>query len=80
MFDLGLYIPTLLSFDPVTKTVSFNMPELYAMEYFEQIPYSLEPHILGSEAIIYYYGEDDTYLSKVLKLNEDYIAAGSLRV
>ncbi len=79
MFDLGrLYIPTLLSFDPVTKTVSFNIPELYSKEYLEQVPYSLELNILGSDAIIYYYGEDDTYLSQVLELDEDFIAAGSL--
>lgn len=79
MFDLGrLYIPTWLSFNSFTKTVSFNMPELYSKEYFEQVPYSLELNILGSDAIIYYYGEDDTYLSQVLDLDEDFIAAGSL--
>ena len=79
MFDLGrLYIPTMLSFDPVTKMVSFNIPELYSKEYLEQVPYSLELNILGSYIIIYYYGEDNTYLSQVLDLDEDFIAAGSL--
>lgn len=62
----------------LTKTVSFNIPELYSKEYLKQVPYSLELNILGADAIIYYYGEDDTYLSQVLDLDEDFITAGSL--
>ena len=79
MFDLGkLYIPTILSFDPSSKTISFTLPEFFTKEHFEHVQYSLELNILGSDAVIYYYGEDDTYLSQVLDLEEEYIAAGSL--
>ncbi|MCM4156737.1 hypothetical protein [Gramella sp. AN32] len=79
MFELGkLYIPTQLVFDPVTKTISFRMSEIYSEAYFDKIQYSLELKILGSEVVISYYGEDDTYLFQVLNLDEDCIACGSL--
>ena len=53
MFDLGkLYIPTILSFDPSSKTISFTLPEFFTKEHFEHVQYSLELNILGSDAII----------------------------
>ena len=79
MIDLGkLYIPAQLAYSPVTKTVSFKIPETHSKGYFVKVEYSLEVKILGSDVEINYYGEDDTYLSEVLDLDEDYIVSGSL--
>lgn len=80
MFTLGqLYIPAQLVLSPVTKTISFKVPETYSKGYFVKVEYSLEIKILGSDVEINYYGEDDTYLSEVLGLDECFIGSGSLK-
>jgi len=79
MIELGkVYIPTLLDFDPENKKITFKNPEIHSKEYFENIQYSLQLHISGSGIFIIYYGEDDSYLSEVLDIEESYIAYGNL--
>ncbi len=61
-------MPTLLDFDPENKKITFQSPEIY----------SLELQFSGTGVYILYYGEDDSYLSEILCLEEAQIAYGDL--
>ena len=79
MLELGkLYLPTLLDFDPENKRITFQSPEIHSREYFINIKYSLELQFSGTGVHILYYGEDDSYLSDTLILEESHIACGDL--
>ncbi len=79
MLELGkLYLPTLLDFDPENERITFQSPEFHSNEYFTNIKYSLELQFSGTGVHILYYGEDDSYLSETLSLEEAQIAYGDL--
>ncbi len=79
MHELGkLYLPTLLDFDPENRRITFQSPEIHSKEYFINIIYSLELQFCGTWVHILYYGDDDSYLSDTLLLEEPHIACGDL--
>lgn len=79
MLELGkLYIPTILSYNPVYNRISLERPEFQTFEYFINVDYSLQLSLSGDEIFIMYYGEDDTYLADTLNLENFHIAEGNL--